>query len=1558
MNKFIDEIFENLKCVLKDIAEEDGQYEDNSVENALFYVKNQVEQWDFETLDSFYENGLEGNISEKGQIGDLWCLAVGYALIERYNLDTEEYRAWVEKQDISFKKYLLRLIGENIVEETEKITSEESWKIIWEALDSQKRVIDYTTTNDVDTGFTLFGKPIIFNDKIDFIAESLYKFNDIFDYAYSIFENELQRKCKDYKQCSENIIGILQDSTSAAWIKCRKYLRKQNLEEERIERLGRQYKIKIEEIYEIKGTLDNILNSFLENAAGKVSEIAIEDMKRRGRTFSGGGFGIGGAVTGMIGAGILNKINTEWADACTRASGKELKKYILEKAEEIYLGEETRKIYKDLIEGACKELRELYLDEFCPDCLVDQGRAEEMIDMVQNYVNETDEITSEQYKKLLAYVLFIFPFNNKTYEYLFTEFTDIRGELNSIARKLHMEEYIQNTTGWYLGTVEDTMFFSDIRISEKGEHKVLIDSLEYCGYKYLVELPMDISFWANEDDIKLLGASSSSLAQNVGWIKDSTNEVILIWGGEEGKETFFEEAYQNNSQILDRVNDWELFAIKDFLQEVIVKNTGDQCRQIIHGELTELVGKQYDAMLMIYMDEDVYFCICIGSSGKIDRIEEYKEILENVDIVRKNNNEVENKKFPLFLSKIELNELKKDKLRLEAKNYFSSHREELDLQFSLYFRMYFKTLFFGQTSTIFNAFQNNIMCRYDYMINNEAIRQVLSDEHKGQYILYFSSAIAITDYYVFVWDAEKKRTKIALKDICEIVFVESNIHNFGFPETKMCIRLLENKYVLVTINKSNLSEYQFVCDLINLSLERLIPKGCVQYYQDLNKPNQKKLVFCEKCGEITGTKVDTTKFLKPIYCKKCNASSKFLDEFIKDKNLSEIQSEIDIKLEDLKEKGCFKDEEQLAQLHTFGDIIIEKGNKKLIDAEMVKSIRNNYSEADLTEILQIRVLLRLALEIYGNKHTIVNQYDYQLDSPILATFFEGVSQKGQYILYSENGIIITDQKIYIETEKGNYEFTIGDIIEILPLAPVFYSECSGICLKLTDRTEKMYFDAEFKKYLYLVALINIVLEIRDTFTNISEKRWYANPYTEEKKRILYCGNCRKWSYIEREQNTILDDSRCERCKSSLHFSNVKSYVICFLEDIQLKRNKIKANIDDTLESLVAKERRNMDEASMVTVNQGEIKHIIQKKNDIVANGDIDYGEKKNELLKSEEGEVAVNEVDEDSDERRDDIDLEEKLREVEFYYEQSKQKKEALKSDGNFFYYSKAQNILNKLVRIFENDYRIWWELSKPVDFQYEVETKDGKGKYGFKQEYFEKALDLASIDNKRKIISILDEYNKKKMLLKVEYKKKLEEKAREEEKIREEEKKRRQEEIYRKQEQEKLRQEKERQELLKKHAEEEKKKQEQKARREEEEKLLQERIRNLNVQIYKDLTGKKYSLIDSTHFEYNSPDGKHHIIVFKEISHVLYIMSFLKQANMIYRGQSLAVCIGDDGEIIKYDKRYLRMKGVDGILRVSSNGYGGVCIGEWELSKDPDFVKMVMGSAKKQFMTFTKIFL
>ena len=56
-------------------------------------------------------------------------------------------------------------------------------------------------------------------------------------------------------------------------------------------------------------------------------------------------------------------------------------------------------------------------------------------------------------------------------------------------------------------------------------------------------------------------------------------------------------------------------------------------------------------MLMIYMDEDVYFCICIGSSGKIDRIEEYKEILENVDIVRKNNNEVENKKFLCFYLK-------------------------------------------------------------------------------------------------------------------------------------------------------------------------------------------------------------------------------------------------------------------------------------------------------------------------------------------------------------------------------------------------------------------------------------------------------------------------------------------------------------------------------------------------------------------------------------------------------------------------------------------------------------------------------------------------------------------------------------------------------------------------------------------------------------------------------------------------------------------------------------------------------------------------------------------
>ena len=312
------------------------------------------------------------------------------------------------------------------------------------------------------------------------------------------------------------------------------------------------------------------------------------------------------------------------------------------------------------------------------------------------------------------------------------------------------------------------------------------------------------------------------------------------------------------------------------------------------------------------------------------------------------------------------------------------------------------------------------------------------------------------------------------------------------------------------------------------------------------------------------------------------------------------------------------------------------------------------------------------------------------------------------------------------------------------------------------------------------------------------------------------------------------------------------------------------------------------------------------------------------------------------------INLEEKLEEVGFYYQISRQKKEALYKEQNPKYYLKAQDMLLELSNDFKKDYRIWWELSKPLDYLYEEEVKDGVGAYKFNKVYFDKALDLANISAKKELILALDDYEQKKRIFEAAYKEELNRKRREEEEQQAREEEQRQENERKKREEEELRQEEERRKII-----------EEKIRREKEEHLLLEQIANENVQIYSKLSEKDYSLLDGAYFKFSSADQKEHIIIFKEISNVLYLLSFSKESkkNILYNDQSIAILVNTDGEIIKYDNQNLRMRVSESVLRISSDGCGGLIVGEWKVYNDMKFVRNVMQSAKKPLLSLEKIF-
>ncbi len=321
------------------------------------------------------------------------------------------------------------------------------------------------------------------------------------------------------------------------------------------------------------------------------------------------------------------------------------------------------------------------------------------------------------------------------------------------------------------------------------------------------------------------------------------------------------------------------------------------------------------------------------------------------------------------------------------------------------------------------------------------------------------------------------------------------------------------------------------------------------------------------------------------------------------------------------------------------------------------------------------------------------------------------------------------------------------------------------------------------------------------------------------------------------------------------------------------------------------------------------------------------------------------------------VDLDEKLEEVAFYYSLSRQKKEAFYKDKNPVYYLKAQDLLLSLSTIFEKDYRIWWELSKPLDYMYEQEVNDRTGVFRFNDNYFDKALDFANISEKKQIILQRDQYEQKKVKIEKEYEEELRRNQEIQEAKEEEERKKKAVEEQRRQEEEKKRKEIEE----KKRLEEEELKRVELVKKREQEEELQNQIEYENKIIYEKIESGDYTIIDNTYFNFTNNSGKEYIGVFKLMANVLYLMILCRNPlkNIIFLEQSIAVEVGNHGEIFKFGRKLLRIKENTSshlTLTISSDGNGGLKINMWNLFKDEKYVLQLLGQAKKPLISLDKI--
>lgn len=285
--------------------------------------------------------------------------------------------------------------------------------------------------------------------------------------------------------------------------------------------------------------------------------------------------------------------------------------------------------------------------------------------------------------------------------------------------------------------------------------------------------------------------------------------------------------------------------------------------------------------------------------------------------------------------------------------------------------------------------------------------------------------------------------------------------------------------------------------------------------------------------------------------------------------------------------------------------------------------------------------------------------------------------------------------------------------------------------------------------------------------------------------------------------------------------------------------------------------------------------------------------------------------------------LDEKLKEVEFYYSLSVDKKEDINLQEEPFYFVKAQDLLVDLSQQYPDDYRVWWELCKPLDFHSPLSGADIQGRLNFHEGYFNKALDLASLDKKKELIDARDKYlsDKRSITLTLEQKRKESE------------------------------------------AEAERARAEEELRQRKEQEVRQQGIQQ-SADLWKALANKDYSSIDAGFFQFAADGNQTIICVFRVVSNVLYLMSFRIDANKnnaLLRDQTITIKFDTNGVAYKYDNKPVRIKGMippNDMIHIVNNGIGGYSVNDMTLNYDIEYVNNIMKNSKKPLISFNKTFL
>ena len=571
--------------------------------------------------------------------------------------------------------------------------------------------------------------------------------------------------------------------------------------------------------------------------------------------------------------------------------------------------------------------------------------------------------------------------------------------------------------------------------------------------------------------------------------------------------------------------------IENFKEEELKLLTADEMRQLVSLLLFiypfELCVYKFALDHMIGIRSELKR---IGDHWKVD-LTGYKEGLDQ--IAQKQINLSDGERFKGYTYE-EVFGVLQDERKEAVEQFLEKHGDTLDLGFAIVFRKRFKAMIMA------SPLKENIVNKYDYCIRDLQLFEAIKDLHPiGQYILYYTLSLIITDFNICIKNKEGMYESIAIKEIQEVLVIRNCS---GSSNVRLCVRMKNGDNIFVDIAEENIAELSDLIGMFNSVLVPFTKRESGRYYGEARWHIGMNLAFCEKCNSINQQYVKHGKIFKHYLCGKCGAEEHYLNRIILGESENISEDELQRRISELDVNGEYDSENRDASLYSIEEILPQEENSTDETKEVAKQyISTKEGEIDYKTAALYRTLFKMVLMNYGEKERCLNAYDYTLShDSVLSRILKKTEQTGEYVLFSSVGVVITDFRLYISSEGSVYSFEWEKIIEVLPVEGTYSDGYKGIILREKDGLNCKKYDYRLKELTETFALVNIVLELVEQIKGSAvEERYYDKERNEQNERIIFCKSCGKWSSISVSELKLINLINCSKCNAGMtNFLNV------------------------------------------------------------------------------------------------------------------------------------------------------------------------------------------------------------------------------------------------------------------------------------------------------------------------------------------------------------------------------------------------------------------------------------